>query len=173
MTLEQQDLETVNLPPGQMHLAKRPALLQTILGSCVSATFWSPRLKVGALCHGVLPVCPYPWSARTTADTDGYRYVDFSIRSLSHIFGALGLGRNEIQVKLFGGADVIAIFASRADRPTVGALNAKCAMEILEKEGLTVCSQDLKGTRGRKIIFNTETGDVFVRKLRNHEDGPF
>jgi chemotaxis protein CheD len=173
MKRQMQGLETVNLPPGEMYLAKRPVLLQTILGSCVSATFWSPRLGIGALCHGVLPICPYPWNARTAWEAEGYRYVDFSLQALSHIFNTFGLGRHEIEVKLFGGADVIPIFASRADRPTVGSLNAKRATEILEQEGLTICSQDLKGTRGRKVIFSTKTGDVFVRKLRNHQDIPF
>lgn len=166
------ELEAVNLPPGQMYLAKRPVLLQTILGSCVSATFWSPRLRIGALCHGVLPVCPYPWSSRGAAATDGYRYVDFSVRSLSHLFSTFGLSNDEIEVKLFGGADVIPIFAGRADKPTVGALNVKRAIEIVEQMGLRVYSHDLKGTHGRKIMFSTKTGDVFVRKLGNYEDGP-
>ena len=173
MTNLMRELEVVDLPPGQIYVAKRPMLLRTILGSCVSATFWSPRLQVGALCHGLLPICPFPWKSRTAAaETEGYRYVDFSVRALSHLFESFGLDRHEIEVKLFGGADVIPIFSSRKDKPTVGALNAKCALEIVEQEGLTVCSHDLQGTRGRKILFNTQTGDVFVRKLRNQADGP-
>jgi chemotaxis receptor (MCP) glutamine deamidase CheD len=37
----------------------------------------------------------------------GHRYVDFSIRYLAQQFDALGASRNELVVKLFGGADVL------------------------------------------------------------------
>ena len=47
---------------GELYLARSPAILRTMLGSCVGVTFWSPRLGAGALCHGVLPRCPRGWS---------------------------------------------------------------------------------------------------------------
>jgi hypothetical protein len=47
-----------SVQPGELYLARKPAILRTILGSCVSVTFWSARLGAGALCHGVLPRCP-------------------------------------------------------------------------------------------------------------------
>ena len=51
-------LPDVNLQPGELYLARRPAILRTILGSCIGVTFWSARMGAGALCHGVLPRCP-------------------------------------------------------------------------------------------------------------------
>ena len=47
-------LPDLNLQPGELYLARSPAILRTILGSCVGVTFWSSRLGAGALCHGVL-----------------------------------------------------------------------------------------------------------------------
>lgn len=165
------ELEVINLPPGEMYLARRPMMLQTILGSCVSATFWCARLGIGALCHGVLPVCPDPWNPRASVG-DGYRYVDFSIRSLAQTFAQLGARRDEVEVKLFGGADVIPVLARRLDRQTVGSMNAEIARQIVESEGLRITSFDLKGTRGRKIFFDTGTGEVLVKKLKEHEPDP-
>src|SRR5579862_9057959 len=52
------NLPEVYLHPGESYLAREPAILRTLLGSCVGATFWSPRLRVGALCHAQLPKCP-------------------------------------------------------------------------------------------------------------------
>jgi len=158
------DLPELNLQPGQLHLAHRPMLLQTILGSCVGVTFWSARLGAGALCHGVLPRCPRRWSASASI-MDGHRYVDFSIRYLAQKFDALGANRKEVQVKLFGGADVLPTSGARNAKPTVGALNRETALEVLEEEGFAVLAYDLGGTQGRKIHFHTGTGEVRVYKL--------
>ena len=157
-------LAKVNLQPGQLHLARNPTNLQTILGSCVGVTFWSERFGAGALCHGVLPRCPQPWPFNATA-SEGHRYVDFSIRELIRRFDALGVRRQELQVKVFGGADVLPIQPARISKPTVGGLNARVALEVLEEEGMIVLASDLGGIRGRRIQFNTGTGEVFVHKL--------
>ncbi|HTW65972.1 MAG TPA: chemotaxis protein CheD [Bryobacteraceae bacterium] len=156
-------LPDLNLQPGELYLARGPAILRTILGSCVSVTFWNRRLGAGALCHGVLPRCPAAWPPESTVE-DGYRYVDFSIRHLVRQFDALGARRDEVQVKVFGGADVLPVSGPR-DRPTVGALNCRAALEVLAAEGFTVAASDLGGSRGRRIHFHTGTGEVLVQKL--------
>jgi chemotaxis protein CheD len=155
-------LPDLNLQPGELYLAREPAILRTILGSCVSVTLWSPRLGAGALCHGVLPRCPHVWPPDSNL-TDGYRYVDFSIRHLAQQFDALGARRDEVQVKLFGGADVLP--ANRGGKATVGALNCETALHVLAQEGFTVAASDLGGTRGRRIHFHTGTGEVLVYRL--------
>jgi chemotaxis protein CheD len=159
-----EELEEMNLQPGELHVAQRPMILQTILGSCVGATFWSARLGAGALCHAVLPRCPQGWPPGADL-LEGYRYVDFSIRHLARKFDALGASRREVQVKLFGGADVLPTLGERNAKPTVGALNCRTALEVLEQEGFVILAQDLGGKRGRKIHFHTGTGEVRVYKL--------
>ena len=153
-----------NLGPGELYLTHRPMFIHTILGSCVGATFWSERLGLGAMCHGVLPRCPDTFAPGDSI-TDRYRYVDYSIRYLAQKFYALGAKRKELQVKLFGGADVLPTSTAPNSKPTVGALNCEAALKVLEQEGLPVLAYDLGGTRGRKIRFCTETGEVRVYKL--------
>jgi chemotaxis protein CheD len=157
-------LPDLNLQPGELYLARTPAILRTILGSCVGVTFWSKRLGAGALCHGVLPRAPAAWPPGFTA-SDGYRFVDFSIRHLARQFDGLGAQRVEVEVKLFGGADVLPLLSGRGDRPTVGALNCQTAVSVLAEEGFTVTASDLGGTRGRRIHFHTGTGEVLVYRL--------
>ncbi len=157
-------LPDLNLQPGELYLARGPAILRTILGSCVSVTFWSKRLGAGALCHGVLPRCPQAWPSGSRL-SDGYRYVDFSIHHLAQQFDALGARRDELEIKLFGGADVLPFLSERADRPTVGAMNCQSALAALSEEGFTVIASDLGGTRGRRIHFHTGTGEVLVYRL--------
>ena len=154
------DMTAISVQPGQLYLARDPAILQTILGSCVGVTFWSERLGAGALCHGVLPRCP-----ENTGVPEGHRYVDFSIRYLAQRFDALGVSRRELQVKLFGGADVLPISMARAAKPSIGALNCRAALEVLEEEGFIVIASDVGGIRGRTIRFDTRTGEVLVQRL--------
>jgi len=135
-------------------------MLRTILGSCVGVTFWSARLKAGAMCHGIFPRCP-----PNTCGAEGHRYVDFSIRYLLGQFDAMGVARAELDVKLFGGADVLPVAHVVPSRPTVGAMNCQTALEVLAAEGIRVTASDLGGTRGRTIRFHTGTGEVFLQRL--------
>ncbi|MCX6625363.1 MAG: chemotaxis protein CheD [Acidobacteria bacterium] len=162
-------LPDLELQPGALYLARSPAILRTILGSCVGVTFWSARLGAGALCHGALPRCPPAWPAGTDL-SERCRYVDFSIRYLAQQFDALGAGRQELEVKVFGGADVLPAAAPREGRPTVGALNCRAAADVLAEEGFTVSASDLGGMRGRRIHFHTGTGEVLVYRLSAWND---
>jgi chemotaxis protein CheD len=153
-------LPRISVQPGRLYLARNPTILRTILGSCVGVTFWSARLGAGALCHGILPRCP-----ADTSGEDGHRYVDYSIRCLARQFDALGAFRRELEIKLFGGADVLPVAASRIAKPTIGALNCQAAWEVLEAEGLRVAASDLGGLRGRTIRFHTGTGEVLLQRL--------
>jgi len=169
IALSQPVLPDLDLQPGELYLARGPAILRTILGSCVGVTFWSARLGAGAMCHGVLPRCPLvlpPGSGLA----GGHRYVDFSIRYLVQQFEILGASRYELAVKLFGGADVLPVTAGRGARPTVGAQNCRAAIETLADEGLTISASDLGGVRGRRIHFHTGTGEVLVHRLAAWSD---
>src|ERR1700693_1553552 len=150
----------ISILPGQLHLARSPVVLRTVLGSCVGVTFWSPRLGAGALCHGVLPRCP-----RDVGFPDSQRCVDFSIRHLAAQFDALGVSRQEVEIKVFGGADVLPVAAGRNHRPTVGAMNCQAALETLKDEGFRIAASDLGGIRGRTIQFDTGTGEVLLYRL--------
>lgn len=158
------ELPDVYLQPGELHLARQPAIIRTILGSCVGATFWSARLGIGALCHGLLPRCPKESSARLMP-TAGRRYVDYAIRDLARQFDQLGALRQEVQVKLFGGADVLPTGAADPLRPTIGKQNCDAAIEVLRAEGFEVMASSLGGTTGRSIQFHTGTGEVRLRWL--------
>jgi chemotaxis protein CheD len=161
------DLPRVHVAAGEMCVARKPRLLETVLGSCVAAVIWSRRLKIGGICHGALPQCP-PDLLRDRGPKACLRYVDFSIRYLAQEVSALGATREELEVKLFGGADVLPIAGSRAGG-SVGSLNCSIALRTLEEENFRLITSDLGGTQGRVIYFNTETGEVFLRRLQASE----
>lgn len=156
-------LPEVYVQPGESHLVSEPAIMRTVLGSCVGIAFWAPRLGIGALCHPMLPKYPRNGSARLS-NLDGRRYVDFAIRDLARQLDSRGARRGEVQVKLFGGADVLAV-ADAATRPTVGKMNSEAAVRVLGDEGFEVVASSLGGTSGLNIQFHTGTGEVLLRRL--------
>ncbi len=154
-------LPEVYVQPGESRLLREPAILRTLLGSCVGIAFRIPRLGVGALCHPMLPRCPAKPAANL--GRSACRYVDFAIRDLARQFDALGACRGEVEVKLFGGGDVL-LTSRDAARPTVGRLNIEVAMKVLEEEGFAVSASSLGGERGVNIRFNTQTGEVLLQR---------
>jgi len=152
------NLPEIYVQPGESHLVRKPTILRTLLGSCVGITFSVPRLGLAAISHAMLPSY-LPKRGRV----NGHRYVDFAIRDLAHEFDLLGVSRSEVQVKLFGGCDVLLV--GESSRPTVGKLNCESALKTLREEGFEVAASRLGGTSGLKIQFNTGTGEVLLQQL--------
>jgi chemotaxis protein CheD len=155
-------LPEVYLQPGESRLVKEPAILRTLLGSCVGIAFRVPRLGLGALCHPMLPHFPVKQTLTMTRSA-GRRYVDYAIRDLARQFDALGAQRDKVEVKIFGGGDVLVTVSDTAG-PTVGRLNSEVAMKVLEEEGFYVSASSLGGKRGVNIYFNTQTGEVLLQR---------
>lgn len=151
------DLPKVYLKPGEYHFSTKPEVVNTILGSCVSVTMFDRLSGTAAICHALLPEGPR---------SDAFRYVDSSILGMLEMFESRGVPRRHLEVKLFGGADMIGAGGSRVG---VGRRNVEIAAQVLTQAGLTVATHDVGGTRGRKIFFLTHTGDVFLKRLRQGE----
>ncbi len=163
MAQADRDLPEVYVQPGESHLATEPAILRTVLGSCVGIAFLVPRLGIGVLCHPMLPVCPQNLAAERSLAA-GRRYVDFAIRDVASQFDTRGARRSEVRVKLFGGADVL-LAVTATSRPTVGRLNCEAALRELHGHGFEVVASSLGGTAGISLQFNTATGEVLLRRL--------
>ena len=156
-------LPEIYVQPGESHLVTQPAILRTVLGSCVGLAFQIPRLGVGALCHPMLPEYPSKSSADQNV-TAGRRYVDFAIRDLGARFNSMGARPNEVRVKLFGGGDVLPAI-DPSTRATIGKLNCDVALRVLHELGFEALASRLGGTSGVTIKFNTSTGEVLLKRL--------
>ena len=142
---------------------REPVLLCTLLGSCVGITFWVKRLRIGALCHPMLPAAPARPMVHACGP-EGRRFVDFAIRDVAAQFDALGITRVETEVKVFGGADVLELDHGAARR-TIGYLNREAAVCTLRDAGYSMAASSLGGRRGMQIHFNTQTGEVLLRRF--------
>lgn len=156
----QSDLPVVNLHPGELFVAKEPTLITTLLGSCVSVSLYCPAIKVGAMCHGVMP-------SKSKYDAESFRFVDTSVAYMVEVMAnQQGYACSKLEAKLFGGADVLSLKLGFSSTPTIGAQNIEAAKAVLKKYGVPLMVEHVGGDRGCKLFFYTHTGEVFLKPIQ-------
>lgn len=148
----------IYLKPGEAFFSAEPALVTTVLGSCISILMYCKRLSAGGICHALLP--------RNADGENELRYVDSSARRMVKIMEHFGASPAELEVKLFGGASIF-VPRERHKRKiwNVGEQNAKAALDAVRELGLKLTASDLGGAGGRRIYFHTHTNRVLVKRL--------
>jgi chemotaxis protein CheD len=147
------------LKPGELMCPERPLVVSTILGSCLAITMYSPRLSLGGMCHAVLP---------SGNGEKNMKYLDQAFAFMLQHFARLGVDREKIEVKLFGGADTLSTAPRQvraAEMVTIGRQNIVTARAMIEREGLRLAASDLGGRLGRKILFYSHTGEIFLKRF--------
>jgi len=139
------DLPVLYLKPGELYLGEQPTVVTTVLGSCVSLIFFHPPRRLGAICHAVLPI--------NKDQENSFRFVDSAFYWMLQQFQSRDIVFSQIQVKLFGGADVLECIKGDSRPVTVGQQNIRQTLEMIKANGLQVQVSDLGGTVGRKLFF--------------------
>lgn len=137
-------------------------MLVTILGSCVTACVRDPLAGVGGMNHFLLP--GDEGGSVRLADGDAARYGVHAMERLINGILTHGGRRERLEVKLFGGGNVIESSAM------IGSRNAEFARGFLRNEGLTIAAEHLGGELPRRIHYYPGTGRVRMRLLRRKED---
>ncbi len=143
----------VYLHPGQAFIAAEPAELTTVLGSCVAVCLFDPAAAVGGMNHYLLPL-----------EVHSEKSLRYGGQAMEHLLaGVLGAGglRDRLQAKVFGGASVIDAFRHR----NLGADNVELALRFLERAGIPVLERDVGERGGRKLVFHTDSGVAWVKRL--------
>ena len=150
-------MRRIFLSPGEVACAARPTLITTVLGSCVAVALWDHVRHVGGLNHFVLPPGASP--------RDNARYGDVAMEELLRGMEALGATSRCLKAKVFGGASVLSL----GEQGSVGAANVRYALDILNRRGIAIAAKRVGGQRGRLLVFNTGTGEAFVRFVTESE----
>jgi chemotaxis protein CheD len=135
---------------------REPALVTTILGSCVAVCLWDEVAGAGGMNHYLLP-------EGSGTDADALRFGSVATEALIDRLLRLGAQRGRLRAKVFGGARISASF--KGQTPHLGATNVARALEVLAREGLRVDARDTGGERGRKLLFQTDDGVAWVKEL--------
>jgi chemotaxis protein CheD len=153
------------LLPGDYYVTREDEVLDTVLGSCVSACIRNPRLKIGGMNHFMLPR-PSGSGSDTWESLEGRatRYGTASMEQLINRILNAGGTRADLEVKIFGGGKVL---SSLSD---VGIHNVTFVREFLKQEGLKVSSEDVGDICPRHVQYFPLTGRVRVRHLNSRQD---
>ena len=91
------------------------------------------------------------------------RFAPLALRRLLDELIELGARKENLKAKVFGGACVLEAF--QEDRNDLGSQNVEAARHFLEVESIPIIVEDVGGRAGRKLVFHTEDGSAWVRKL--------
>lgn len=144
---------SVYLHAGQVHAAAEPSSVVTVLGSCVAVCLCDREAGVGGVNHFLLP--------HPTLREQSARFGAFAMSHLLEEVFKLGARRERLEAKVFGGACVIEALKGR----NLGTENVELALKALEGAGVPVLERDVGGHNGRKLVFHTDVGAAWVRKL--------
>ncbi|MAA72866.1 MAG: chemotaxis protein CheD [Bermanella sp.] len=147
--------------PGEFYVTTHGEMIGTVLGSCISACIRDTKLGIGGMNHFMLPIQNEHSSAQwgSDANTSETRYGNWAMEYLLNTLYKLGCSKRNLEVKLFGGGQVL---ASMTD---VGQRNILFAYDFLRKEGLNVSAADVGDIFSRKILYFPDTGSVKVRRI--------
>ncbi|CAN2041038.1 chemotaxis protein CheD [Candidatus Magnetomoraceae bacterium gMMP-15] len=160
------DLPVIYLKPGEMCITKEPTIVTTVLGSCISVTMFSNRLKISAICHALLPQCREITDCQMKC-INKFKYVDCVVPIMAEKLINYGIKPADLEVKLFGGARMFGSENKASSLKSVGQSNIDAVKKILKAQRIILKKRDVGGLFGRKLYFYTHTGEVFLKSLKS------
>jgi chemotaxis protein CheD len=144
------------LYPAALFASREPYIINTILGSCVAVCLWDPVTNRGGMAHYMLPL----WNGEGLASP---KYGNIAIDKLVEKLQSFGSSKANLKAKIFGGGEVIDSYNAYF---YIGRRNIEIAYEILNEKSIPIIGSSTGGRQGRKIIFNTFTGEVRQRYVK-------
>ena len=165
-------LTEVVLKIGQFYFGGGRTKVRTLLGSCVSIAMWHPRLKIGGMCHYMLP---QRGTGETASSAAQGNYADEVMQMFLRELRNTGTQPRDYIVKLFGGGCMF-VDANGAPRPftdtaalrtdvrEIPTRNISAGKVLLAEHGFTVSAEHTGGYGSREIVFELWSGDVWIRR---------
>jgi chemotaxis protein CheD len=152
----------VKVLPGEHYISAMPdEMLVTVLGSCVAACIRDPVAGVGGMNHFMLPESSgSEWGGASS----GMRYGNVAMERLINDILKQGGQRERLEIKVFGGGNVLLSSVLIGDR------NADFVEAYLAAEGLPIAARDLRGSQARRVHYFPVSGKVMMRTLERGED---
>jgi len=157
-------LPLIYLKQGEYFVSNgKPLGVSTILGSCVSVTFYCPSKQIGAITHAILPSQKDHY--RHSKDSDG-RFVDSSIECVVRQLNSLEIDIKEVEVKVFGGSQMYGPRTGEKKQTlNIGRKNVEAALLTLQNLGLRIRVSEVGGNQGRKVLYYPHKGEVWIKRI--------
>ena len=144
------------LIPGKLFAAAQPFAITTILGSGVALCLWDSALSIGGANHVMLAEGPGESDNST-------RYANVAHPALLQRMLDMGAEIKTLEAKVFGGSLPNCTFGN--DKNHMGQLNVQATLRFLQEKGIRVVQSEVGGTRGRKLVFQTDDGRAWSEQL--------
>lgn len=148
----------VFLHPGELVFAEPGTHVHTILGSCVAICLWHPLLRIGGMCHYVLPTRP-PGTA-ASAELEG-RYGDEAMQLFDQVVKLHHTEYRDYHAKIFGGTNSNANKTSTSE--DIGKRNIAKAKQLLSIRQIDIKAAIVGEVHHQRIVMDFSTGHVWVR----------
>lgn len=140
---------------GDMIVTDQPAIISTVLGSCVSVCLSCPKKNAGGIIHYALPR-----HEAQIKDPNHLRYGDYAIGALiEELKRITGHSEKDFEAKIVGGAEAMGVHGD------IGQENIKIAYQKLAEFDIKIINHDLGGKRGRKVLYHLPSGRLQVATL--------
>ena len=144
------------LHSGHIYCSNEPTIVTTILSSCVSVCLYDPHHHLGGINHYLLPYL-------VRSHHSSLQFGNVSTKQLIEQLIESGCQKNKLVAKVFGGATINGVVLDEKEH--LGLKNVRVALNCLDDYEIPVVSKDVGGRLARKLIFHTDTGDVWVKKI--------
>jgi chemotaxis protein CheD len=144
----------VNVVQGMTYVSAQPAVLTTVLGSCVACCLFDPQMRIGGMNHFLLA---QPRAGALMKGGEAERYGLYAMELLINEMLKAGAMRSQLRAHLYGGANL------HAGMHEIGSANAAFAREFLERDGIPLVHSSLGGGQARRIDFRTAAGQARCR----------
>lgn len=141
------------LEPGFIYFSETPATIRTVLGSCVSVCLWDQERRYGGMNHFIYPSTTDPEKATP-------QYGNVATAGLIGLMQKAGSKTEDLVAQVTGGAHPEPI-----PKGDVSRRNIEVARAVLDRKGIAIASEDTGGNMGRKVVFDTETGQLVTLKV--------
>ena len=144
------------LYPSALFAEKQPFMVDTVLGSCVAVCLFDQKLLIGGINHYMLPF----WNGNGLASP---KYGNIATEKLVEKMLRNGANLQNLVAKVFGGANQMNTSLK------IGEQNIEIARQTLSNYGIKIIAENVGGNVGRKLRYNTGTGQVMMKFLTKNE----
>jgi len=150
------------LNPGEFFFCEADCQIHTLLGSCIAITLWHPTLKVGGMCHFVLPSGRAAQGGSVNSVPLDGRYAPDAMELFRQEALQRGTELREYEAKIFGGGNMLD-YSQVEESELIGIKNIESAIRLLQEEHIRLLFSHVGKKGHRRIAFDVSNGDVWVK----------
>ena len=144
------------LYPSALYAEKERCLVDTILGSCVAVCLFDKVKNIGGINHYMLTL----WNGNGLASP---KFGNVATEKLIEKMLKNGATKENMVAKVFGGANQM------ESSMNIGQRNVDVAKEILAQNNIKIIAENIGGSVGRKLRFDSGKGQVMMKFLNKSD----